>query len=76
MGSTLGKWLLVLGVVIAAVGALFWLAGRHLPWLGNLPGDLQLDQKGGTFHFPIVTCIVASVALTILVNVVMRIFRR
>jgi ABC-type tungstate transport system substrate-binding protein len=71
----LGKVLLIFGLVIAAVGA-FLVAGAKLPFrLGRLPGDISYHGRHGTFYFPIATCIVLSVALTLifwLVNVLRR----
>jgi hypothetical protein len=61
----LGKLLLVAGIVMAAVGALFLLGGR-LPFrLGRLPGDIAYQGRHGSFYFPVVTCIVLSVAFTL-----------
>lgn len=62
----LGKALLILGLVIAAVGA-FLLAGAKLPMrLGRLPGDIVYQGRHSTFYFPIVTCIALSAVLTLL----------
>ena len=71
----LGKGLVILGLVIAAVGV-FLLAGAKLPLrLGRLPGDIAVQGRHTTFYFPIVTCIVLSVLLT-LVFWILGIFRR
>ncbi|MEW5773476.1 MAG: DUF2905 domain-containing protein [Thermodesulfobacteriota bacterium] len=66
----LGRLLLVLGVVLAAAGLLlmFW---DKLPWLsrlplGRLPGDINIEREGFRLSFPIVTCIIASVVLSLL----------
>jgi hypothetical protein len=62
----LGKLLLVLGVLLAAVGA-FLLLGARLPFrLGRLPGDIVYSGRHTTFYFPIVTCILLSALLTLL----------
>jgi Protein of unknown function (DUF2905) len=62
----LGRALLVCGVVIAGLGALLWFGGR-LPFrLGRLPGDIVHRGEHTTFYFPIVTCLLLSVALTLL----------
>lgn len=62
----LGKLLLVLGVLLAAVGA-FLVLGARLPFrLGRLPGDIVYSGRHTTFYFPIVTCILLSVLLTLL----------
>jgi hypothetical protein len=57
-------WTLVLiGLVIAAVGAI-WLLAPYISWLGKLPGDIAVEGKEFRFYFPIVTCIVVSLLLT------------
>jgi membrane associated rhomboid family serine protease len=62
----LGRALVILGAVIAIVGALFYFGGR-LPFrLGRLPGDVIHRGEHTTFYFPIVTCLVISVVLSIL----------
>ena len=60
----LGRALLVMGIVIALVGALLMLAGR-VPWLGRLPGDIHVERGNWTFYFPLATSIVISVVLTL-----------
>jgi hypothetical protein len=64
--ADLGKALLVLGGVILLAGAILLLAGKfHLP-LGRLPGDIVYRGKNSVFYFPIVTCIVISVVLSLI----------
>lgn len=71
----IGKLLLVLGVILTAVGAWFAFGGR-LPFrLGRLPGDIYYHGRHGSFYFPIVTCILASVAVTLILWIV-ALFRR
>ena len=71
----IGKLLLVAGVELVGVGALL-VFGARLPFrLGRLPGDIAYQGRHGSFYFPIVTCIVVSVALTLFFWVV-NLFRR
>jgi hypothetical protein len=71
----LGKLLLVLGVLLIAAGALLVFSGR-LPFrLGHLPGDIAVEGRHGSFYFPIVTCILLSLGLTLLMWLV-NFFRR
>ena len=71
----LGKVLLIFGLVIAAVGV-FFIAGAKLPFrLGRLPGDISYHGRHGTFYFPIVTCVILSVALTVILWIVRTIRR-
>ena len=61
----LGKWLVFLGLIIVGLGALLW-SGFGRGWLGQLPGDVNVQKGNFSFHFPIVTCLVISVVLTLL----------
>jgi hypothetical protein len=70
-----GRLLIVLGFIIVALGIVILLAGR-LPFIGHLPGDILIRRGGGSFYFPIVTCLLLSVALTVVLNVLTLIFRR
>jgi hypothetical protein len=63
--SDLGKVLIVLGVVIAGVGVLL-IMGDKIPWIGKLPGDIIIRKEKLTFYFPIVTCVILSILLTII----------
>jgi len=62
--SQLGKLLIVIGLITAGVGVLL-LAGDKIPWFGRLPGDIVYKGEKMTFYFPIVTCILISVILTV-----------
>ena len=63
--NELGKFLVMAGLLLAAVGALLW-SGFGKGWLGRMPGDLHYSKGGFSFHFPIVTCLILSVILTLL----------
>ena len=73
--SSFGKLLVLFAVIIALVGVLLIALG-NLPLFGKLPGDIVIRRGSSTFFFPIVTCIIVSVVLTILINFVLWIFRR
>lgn len=64
--ADLGKVLLLLGGIIVIVGAALLFAGKlNLP-LGRLPGDIVYRGKNSVFYFPIVTCILISVVLSLI----------
>ncbi|MBI5821626.1 MAG: DUF2905 domain-containing protein [Verrucomicrobia bacterium] len=62
--NDVGKMLVLAGLVLAGVGALLWL-GPKLPWLGRLPGDLSVERSSFRFYFPLTTCIIVSLLLTL-----------
>lgn len=64
----MGKFLIVLGLVIALVGVL---VSMGVP-LGRLPGDISFRRGNTSFHFPIVTSIVLSIVLTLLLTFFFR----
>jgi len=73
--ASIGKWLLGIGLGLAVLGAALWLAGEFGLPIGRLPGDIRLEGRGWSVYFPVATCIVISLVLTIVVNVLARIFR-
>jgi uncharacterized protein YybS (DUF2232 family) len=60
-----GKFLVIVGVLVAGVGALLW-SGIGRGWLGRLPGDIHYTKGNFSFHFPIVTCLLLSLLLTLI----------
>jgi Protein of unknown function (DUF2905) len=70
------RLLIIIGLVVALTGLLILAALRYLPWLGNLPGDIRLEGENYKIYFPLATMILVSVLASILLNVIIRIFRR
>jgi membrane protein implicated in regulation of membrane protease activity len=67
----IGKLLVIVGGVILVVG-LFLSLGLRIPYLGKLPGDISVDRGNVHFYFPIVTCLLLSLVLTILLSAFFR----
>ncbi len=72
--ATLGKILIVVGISIVVLGIIVLLAPR-VPWLGRLPGDILVRRDGVIIYIPIFTCLILSILLTIIANVVVRLIR-
>lgn len=68
--SVLGKWLVALGLVVAAVGAAVWLLGRAGGRL--LPGDIYVKRENLTILFPVASCAVLSLLATLLIWLLLR----
>ena len=60
----LGKSLLLFGLVLAALGT-FLMIGPKIPWFGRLPGDILIERKNFQFYFPLATCLLVSLLLTL-----------
>jgi hypothetical protein len=67
----LGKFVVVIGVIMTLVGVLMW-SGFAPKWLGRLPGDIRIEREHSAFYFPIVTCIILSIVLSLLLSIFRR----
>ncbi|MFO7655484.1 MAG: DUF2905 domain-containing protein [Bacteroidales bacterium] len=74
MHSTLGKHIVIAGIMIVIIGIFIWLMGDKLSWLGHLPGDISIENKNSKIYFPFTTMLLVSVVLTILFNLLKRLF--
>jgi hypothetical protein len=71
--SEMGKWLVVAGVTLALLGGAFLLLGR-LAFAGRLPGDVNVQIGGVSCFAPLATMLILSIVLTIVLNVLLRLF--
>lgn len=63
--DSIGKFLILFGGILLLVGVLFLFIGK-IPFLGKLPGDLCFQKGRWGFYFPLTTCILISILLTLL----------
>jgi hypothetical protein len=70
-GVNLGRLLFWLGVSFVVVGLLIQVAPQ-IPFLGKLPGDITIERPGFRFTFPLVTCLLISIVLTLLASLFAR----
>lgn len=68
---TMGKMLIAAGVLLILLGFFFHSGGR-IPFFGKLPGDLRIEKENFSFYFPLTTCILIS----LVVSLVLWLFRR
>jgi hypothetical protein len=68
-----GWLLLVSGMVLAGIG-LIWILAPQIPWLGHLPGDIHIERENFRFYFPLATCLLLSLVLSLLAWII-RLFR-
>ncbi|HEY1122518.1 MAG TPA: DUF2905 domain-containing protein [Haloferula sp.] len=71
-----GRMLVFAGLGLAVIGAVLWFAGGRgwLSWLGRLPGDIRMEGERGGFYFPVVTCLLVSVALSGVLALIRKFF--
>jgi len=69
--NIIGVFLIVAGIAMLIVGVLIYLS-PNIPLLGKLPGDIRIEKDGYRFYFPLTTCIILSVILTLILNLFFR----
>ena len=67
----MGKILIYLGLVLVVLGIIFSLVGK-IPWLGHLPGDITIERERFTFYFPLATCLIISIILSLVLYLLKR----
>jgi len=67
----LGKFVVIIGIIMTLVGVVMW-SGFAPKWLGRLPGDIRIEGEHSAFNFPIVTCIILSIVLSLLLSIFRR----
>lgn len=74
--SDVGRMLVILGAVILITGLIFLVGGRLFPWLGRLPGDIRYETENVKVFIPITTMILISVVGSIVLTILVRLFRK
>jgi hypothetical protein len=69
--TEMGKLLLILGIILSIMGLIF-IFGSKVSGLGRLPGDIFIKKGNLTFFFPIVTCILISIIVTLILSLFRR----
>ena len=67
----IGRILIYLGLLLVVLGVIFSVIGK-IPWLGQLPGDFTIERERFTVYFPLATCLIISIILSL----VLYLFRR
>lgn len=62
--NDIGKVLVIVGLALVVLGAVFWL-GDKTQWFGRLPGDIRVEREHYKLYFPLATCLLISVLLTL-----------
>jgi len=67
----IGRILIYFGLLLVVLGVIFSLVGK-LPWLGQLPGDITIERERFTFYFPLATCLIISIILSLVLYLLKR----
>lgn len=69
--AEIGRWILIIGIVIAIIGGIIWLLSR-IPGIDQFPGTIKIQGSGFTCFIPVLASIVISIVLTIILNLIAR----
>jgi hypothetical protein len=69
-----GKYIIVIGIIIIIIGVIVYFFSNKLNWIGRLPGDIRIEKENVRFYFPITTMIIFSVLLTVIIQIIKKIF--
>lgn len=75
MVTEIGRWLIGVGSVFIIIGGILLLVGRF-PMFGKLPGDILIERENMRVFIPIGTMLLVSLILTIVINVLARIWNK
>jgi len=74
MSSSFGKNLIIAGIMVVIIGVFIYFFGDKLGWIGNLPGDIKIQKENFKIYVPFTTMILASLVLTLLFNLLKKLF--
>jgi hypothetical protein len=61
-----GRFVVIIGVFLVVAGVILWRFPSLFGWMGKLPGDISVQKGNFSFYFPVVTCIIVSIVVTLL----------
>ena len=67
-----GKILIIIGLILVVAGAIVWLAGDKLNFLGRLPGDIRIEKENTRIYFPITTMLILSAMLSLIMWIIRK----
>jgi len=68
------KYIICFGAVIVIAGLLIYFFHDKLTWIGRLPGDIRIEKENFRFYLPVTTMILFSLILTLIINIIRKIF--
>lgn len=76
MMETIARYLMIGGILLFLLGAGLYLAAKFGLPLGRLPGDIRIEGENFRFYFPLATSLLISLALTVILNLIARLWRK
>ena len=70
----MGKYLIIIGIVMVVLGLIWHFFGESLSWIGNLPGDIRIENERSKIFIPITTMIILSIIISLAMYVIRRFF--
>ena len=70
----MGKWLIIIGIILIVLGCIIVYAPWLINWFGKLPGDISIENERSKIFIPITSMILISIVLSIVVNIIKRYF--
>lgn len=67
MNENLGKWILVVGLILVMVGLVLIYFKNAFSWFGNLPGDIKIQKENSSFFFPLTSMLLISLILNLII---------
>jgi hypothetical protein len=74
MNSETGKWIIAIRLFVVIIGVVVYFFHDKLHWIGRLPGDIRIERENFKFYFPIATMIIFSLVLTLIIQLIKRLF--
>ena len=74
--ENIGRYLMIGGIILFAIGGLVFLASKFGIPFGRLPGDIRIERENFSFYFPLASTVIISILLTVILNVVVRLFKK
>lgn len=74
MNQDSGKYIILIGAIIIVTGIIIYFFHDAFKWFGRLPGDIRFERKNFRFYFPVMTMIILSIVITLIINIIKKIW--
>ncbi|MFZ5887301.1 MAG: DUF2905 domain-containing protein [Chloroflexota bacterium] len=74
--ETIARYLMLGGLLLFLIGGGLYLAAKFGLPLGRLPGDIRIEGENFRFYFPLATSLLISLVLTVILNLIARLWRK